>query len=102
LVFAEDLGCRVLELAEDLFFLDGRESIEQYRHTVRQHELISNNNLLKKIDVLPEKLASRLSITFTAIFPLDKQKQSTLVRPSLFNAPFISCFKVAQEHLQHT
>jgi hypothetical protein len=53
LVFAEDLGCkvlelpedlgwRVLELAEDLFFLDGRESIEQYSYIVRQHELISN------------------------------------------------------------
>jgi hypothetical protein len=43
LELAEDLGCRVLELAEDLFFLDGRESsIEQYSYIVRQHELISN------------------------------------------------------------
>ena len=33
----EDLGCKVLELPEDLFFLDGRESIEQYGY-----ELISN------------------------------------------------------------
>jgi hypothetical protein len=30
LELAEELGCRVLELARDLFFLDGRESIEQY------------------------------------------------------------------------
>jgi hypothetical protein len=28
LELAEDLGCRVLELAKDLFFLDGIESIE--------------------------------------------------------------------------
>jgi hypothetical protein len=34
LELAEDLGCRVLELAEDLFFLDGRESIEQYSYIV--------------------------------------------------------------------
>ena len=34
LELAEDLGFRVLELAEDLFFLDGRESIEQYRYIV--------------------------------------------------------------------
>ncbi len=40
LVFAEDLGRRDLELPEDLIFLDGRESIEQYSNIVGKHELI--------------------------------------------------------------
>jgi hypothetical protein len=39
----EDLGCRVWEIAdEDLLFLDGRESIEENSNIVRQHELNSN------------------------------------------------------------
>ena len=40
IVFAEDLGRRDLELPENLNFLDGRESIEQYSNIVEQRELI--------------------------------------------------------------
>ncbi len=40
LVFAEDLGRRDLDLSEDLIFLDGKKSIEQYHNIVGKHELI--------------------------------------------------------------